>query len=545
MYKKLDREEEQFMERFYNPKCATESLFSKGTPRNWNDGEECIRVRLYQIPFLGYDSIIEDDNTLSEVDNFRRRINLGTRIVISARKIGKTFIALIANILLKLIYYRDKEMTMSSYDEKHVSKVLDNVREFVVSHNFFQFYKKRIRGSPEYEIQTTNGNSLFGVNETIKGKNPGESWWGHHTYINFQDEIQAETEEAYTKKIDAVSDFGVMEILCGIPLITKSSPLGRLIRDTETKKHVIRLPQYVSKLFDERTKSNRIRAYGGSESTGYRINVAADLIEGTQNCFDMDRVKQNYNKKRIIKHFEITKSNFKDYTNILVLEPVYNATRTFVVSDIGDAAATEICIIGKVNNKYQLIYNITTYRLSLTKELPELMEYIFRKVNGHYISLDCTIMGKPVYEILSEKLNEKITNEKGEITKVIKRVYWCAFNEDIVTGIEKDDKGKIVRDKKGEVIEKKDPTLYFAVSRLKQMFYDKRFDIPDDDYKFDLQFSSYIEIVSGSKIIYDTTTEDHYVQSFEVFAILEWLTEQLPLINAITEVRKPGLGVFS
>ena len=61
-----------------------------------------------------------------------------------------------------------------------------------------------------------------------------------------------------------------MEILCGIPLIRKASPLGRVIRDTENKKHVIRLPQYVSKLFDERTKSIRIRAYGGKEYRGIR-----------------------------------------------------------------------------------------------------------------------------------------------------------------------------------------------------------------------------------------------------------------------------------
>jgi len=535
MIKNLSDEEINFLEIFYDPKAATECLFAKGNPRNWNDGKDCIDLRIYEIPFLGYDSLIEDDVTLSDEENFIRRIKLGTRIIICARKIGKTFIGLVANILLKLIYYSDKEMTMASYDEQHVSRVLDNVKEFLVSHNFFKSYKERIRGTP-YEIHTTNGNHLFGVNETIKGRNPGQNFWGHHTWINFQDEIQAETEEAYNKKIDAVSDFGVMEILCGIPLITKVSPLGRVMRDRENKRHLIRLPQYVSKLFTEEQKQKRIRAYGGQEAIGYKINVAADLVEGAQGVFDMERAKSNYNKDRSIKHFEITNKNFKHFPNLLVLEPIINSSKTYVVSDVGDAAATEINVYAKVKEKYQLVYNITTYRLSLTKELPDLIEYIFKKVGGHYCSVDCTIMGKAVYEILADRLNEKKFDTKGNLVKFTKRVFWCSFNEGIVTGYDRDEEtGDLLQDEKGNYIEKKEPTLHFAVTRLQQMFFDKKFDIPGDDYKFDLQFSSYISLISGNKVIYDTTSEDHYVQSFEVFAILEWNTEQLPYISALID----------
>jgi hypothetical protein len=336
-----------------------------------------------------------------------------------------------------------------------------------------------------------------------------------------------------------------MEILCGITLISKNSPLGRVIRDRDNKKHLIRLPQYVSNLFDEKTKQNRIRAYGGEQSHSYKINVAAELVENAQGVFDMGRLMQCYNKKRTIKRFEITKDNFKDYQRILVLEPIYNATKTYVTSDVGDSAATEISVFGKINGKYTLVYNITTYRLSLTKELPDLMEYIFRQVAGHYIAVDATIMGKPVYEILDERLNEKILDEKGNIIKVIKRVYWVAFNEDVVTGIEKDDKGRAIKDRKGDVVKKTTPALHFSVMRLQQLFFDKKFDIPEDDFKFELQFSCYISLISGSKVIYDTTGEDHYVQSFEVFALLEWMTEQLSSIGAVSERKKLCSGVYN
>lgn len=542
MIRNLTEEELFFVESFYNARCLVESTFSRGTPRNWNDGKECIKIRLYQRPFLGFDSAIEDDDRLTEVENFRRRIKLGTRIIVCARKIGKTFIALVANILLKLIHYKDLEMTMASYDEKHVNKVLDNVKEFLIYHNFYKSYKQVIRGSPEYQIETKNGNKLFGINETVKGKSPGENWWGHHTFINFQDEIQAETEAAYTHKIDAVSDFGVMEILCGIPLITKVSPLGRTLRDPTLKRNLIRLPQYVSHLWDELTKERRIRDYGGQESAGYRINVAADLIEGATGAFDMDTIKLNYNKKRIIKRFEITKANFKDFKSLLVLQPILNADKVYVVSDVGTSAATEINVIAKINGKYHLLYNITTYRLSLTQELPDLMEHIFRIVKGNFLSCDCTIMGAPVYEILSERLNEK-KYDGDKLIGIDKKVFWCAFNEDIVTGFEKDDKDRTVRDVKGNVIEKKENSLVFAVRRLNELFYDKKFDIPDDDYKFDNQFSSYVSTISGNRIIYGSTTEDHYVQSFEVFAVLEWLTEQLPVLSTGTKKRKLSFGV--
>jgi len=76
------------------------------------------------------------------------------------------------------------------------------------------------------------------------------------------------------------------------------------------------------------------------------------------------------------------------------------------------------------------------------------------------------------------------------------------------------------------------------------MFYDKKFDIPDDDYKFENQFSSYVSTISGNRIVYGSTTEDHYVQSFQVFAILEWMTEQLPTLKPISERQKPSLGAY-
>jgi hypothetical protein len=531
MIKQITSEEIDFMEGFYNPKCMVESLFTK--PANgWMEGLKCILVRLYQIPFLQYDSLIEDDENLSEQENFTRRINAGTLILISARKLGKTFLSLAANILLKLVHYSGKEMTMASYDESHVDKVLDDTREFLYAHGFFKLYRKNIKGSPEYKIETHNGNIMYGVNETIKGKSPGENWWGKHTEFNFQDEIQAETEDAFLKKIDAVGEKGVVENLCGIPLITKVSPLGKLLRDHSRKNSIVRIPQSVSPFWNETVRKDRIKNYGGENSIAYRVNCLAELIEGAMGCFDMERVRKNYTSRRIIKKFEVTKENFCDYQNFIILEKHPGASKTFIFSDIGDTAATEIGVIFEVNDKLIYTYNITTYRLS-DKENSDFMAGLFKALNATNIAVDATIMGKPVYRQLCEALGAE-------------KVSWCAFNESMIVGFERDEKtDKVKVDAKGKPIEKFENTLIFSVQQLRNLFYEQRFDIPEDDVKFEDEFSSYLQTISGNRVVFDSTTDDHLVQAFQVFAVMYWKVAQLPGLNPNVERQKLSLGVFN
>jgi len=81
---------------------------------------------------------------------------------------------------------------------------------------------------------------------------------------------------------------------------------------------------------------------------------------------------------------------------------------------------------------------------------------------------------------------------------------------------------------------------------LRELFYDRRFIIPDNFIKFDEQFSSYLQIQSGLNVSFDTSSgEDHFLQAMQVFAIMEWQTENLPNINPKKETRKPSLGYFN
>lgn len=537
--KTLSEEELEFCELFYNPKCMIECLYPKGAMQTWNEEGECLTVRNYQIPLIQYDTVLADDDKLTDQENFQRRIDAGTLFVILGRKLGKSFIALIGNMILKLIYYSGREMTCAAYDEKHMGKIMDKMRSFFSSHDFFHQYKKSIKGSPEYTLETVNGNILYGVNETVKGKDPGANWWGHHTDINFQDEIQAESDAAYSKKIDAIGEMGCIEVLCGIPLVTKVSPLGKILKDRTKQKNILRFPQYISTFWNQKVREERERQYGGTNTVGYKVNVEAELIEGAEGAFDMQRVRDNYDPNKVIKAFEITKETYSQYFNILVLDSYVNAEKIFVFADIGDTAATEIGIAFKVNDKYHLVYNITAFRLS-DKELSDMLKWIFKKVNADFIAVDCTIMGKPIYRQLSEALD--IVKDG----KVIKRVIWCAFNESVTVGYEKDDNGGVLLDANGRPVEKVENTLIFAVQRLREMFYEKQFVIPDNFIKFDEEMSSYLQLVSGNRVMFDSVGgADHTVQMMEVFAILIWQTEQLPALNINMKPKKTSLGIFS
>ena len=178
MVKSLSDEELEFIELFYNPICLIQCTSPEKDFTSWEnlDIDKGIKVRNYQIPFVAFDVCLEDDKRLSEYENFKKRERLGTIILVSARKIGKTFIGLVRNALVKLLVYNGQEMTLSCYDLLHVKKMADELCDFFENHLFFRQFKKNINRSPVYDIRTKNGNWLQSVNENIAGRNVGKQW---------------------------------------------------------------------------------------------------------------------------------------------------------------------------------------------------------------------------------------------------------------------------------------------------------------------------------------------------------------------------------
>lgn len=542
MLKSLTHEEELLLAGIFNPKCFAETLFTENSPDRWLIGEPTITIRLYQIPFLQHDSVLVDDNRLTKQVNFDRRKKCGELLLICARLIGKTFIALGINPIAKGVQNITKQITCGSYDLKHLKNYLDKICNIFNSHPFFKKFKESMkRGNPDYEIKLKNGVEYYSVNTNVKGKEPGKGFWGKHSHFHFHDEYQAETEKSNEPRIDAIQEIGCIDCLCGIPLTTKSSPLGKILNDSSKKNKIVKLPQYVNKSFTEEKRIDRIKQYGGENTIGYKVNVEAILVEGAYGAFDMKTVRDCYNSNYTIKLFEITPENFDTYKTDLIIEPLENATLTYIHVDIGDRTNTEICVTFKINKKYRYTYRITTFRLSLTKQLPELLKWIYDKVNADFLGVDSTTMGKAVWEKMVELLPSVKIDDRE-----INRVIWCSFSENMLTGYEKDKDAKVKLDDNGKPIEKHEHTMVFTVRKLRDFFFDKIFEIPEDDYAFDDQFSNYSELVSGNRISYDSASERHIVQAFEVLAKMIWETEYLAdeKLNIQPTEIDPTIGFF-
>jgi hypothetical protein len=223
----------------------------------------------------------------------------------------------------------------------------------------------------------------------------------------------------------------------------------------------------------------------------------------------MERVRKNYNQKKQIKHKELSKEQFGNFENIIIVEKPSNSERLFVCADIGEAV-TEIVILSEVNQKYQYLYNITLYNLS-DKEQFKIFKYIGEVTSANLIGLDTTDgMGRAIFRSLEEVFPRE-------------NLCWVAFNEKISVEIEKDDKGNIIL-KDGKPVWKEEYVDSWSVKRLRDLLYEEgRVDLPID-YKFDSQLNSVISTQSGNRTLYECiSSEDHLFAAFRVFGITEWI----------------------
>jgi len=406
--------------------------------------------------------------------------------------------------------------------------------EYIDNHPFFQIFhlksRKKTVNRGNYWIATENGHQTYSINENIKGQNPGSGYHQVHYNRFLYEENSYETELGYSKRVDSGSELGFVERLSGIPAFHKASPAAKIFNDTNKLKYLVRLPAFVSPFWDKLENEKRKKAYGGEGSAGYKINILAQIMQDIQSGFDMDRVRKNYNNDKFIKSFEITKENYKNFKNEIIIEGLKNAEKGYIAADIGDGAApSEIIIIFKVKDKYLYRYNITLFGL-IDEEQYQVILWLYTKLKSDYIGIDTTDgTGRAVYRRLAKVIPKKY-------------LIWVHFSEKIVIGFEKDDEGRAKHNSKGQVIEKYEYVIDWSFQILKELMYDQNFDIALDD-KVDLQFDGMIQTVSGNRTIYDNMTENHLLQAFQVFAITKWQTEFQP--KEETNRRCLSLGVSS
>lgn len=546
MQNNISESDIQFCESLYTPRCLIECLFSDFDSLAEFHPEKMGEIRLYQMPLISDESIIDFDATanyydMSSKQRFRMQKCVGDLYCFGARKFGKTLMIEIMDLIITMINVLCKKVAFASVDLIHVREILDQIKVCFQNHPICKIFERRITGAPDYKFELKNNYVMNSVNFNIGSKNPGRQWYGKHVERVYIEEGSLETQEVYDKRKDALSERGAVFRISGMTDFTQYSPAGKAFYSLENKDHVLNLPQFVNPMWDEIERKDRLEHYGGEDSIGYRVFVKGEVIEDGISVFDMQRIRQScYQEDRSgkslerIKRFEITKERYGHFRNLIVIERPKNADRIFISSDIGEKV-TEILIHSEIDSKdqsnYKYLYNIVLYNLT-DEEQYEIFKWIAPKVEANIIGIDCGDgMGRAIYRRL-----EKIFPKDNLV--------WYSGAMKINVGFQKKANGDIELDDKNEPIMHQEYMSEWSVHRLQVLLYGGRCIIPED-YKFDSQFNVVISMKSGTRTIYKCVSQsgDHMFDAWKVFAICQWLKKDF---NQTKPVRKPwGTGVSS
>ena len=514
MYQKLSEDEIEFCEFFHDPVALTENLIPENTdaPGIWDEDCDCVMARPYQFGMLSYEYMYAYDNLLSPKQNFQNKIGAGKLICIAGRNLGKSFLGMDLDACFTIIHYDGDESCISSFDADHLNPRMERIANIVDNHKFFKMYHvvgKKQTVNRNTGITTKNGHLMKKANERIEGNKVGEKYHGMHYKKFYYDEFSYSTNEGLEKRIDSKHSYGVIERLFGIADLRIGSPLGDILKDPKNKNWICRLPQYVREDWDEQSKEEAVDKYGGENSTSYKLNVEAKLTEGAYSKFDLERIRKKCMKTDTkIKFFEIGKGDFENFKERLVVDRL-PCEKVFICSDIGTTGSpSEIIILFGDDKSYKYHYNISLFKLT-TQEQARIFKWLYDEMGKAYIALDCT--NADGRSIRQDLVDMGVPDE-----------YLSDFrmNRNIDIGLQKDKDGKVILDEKKKPIIQKENTKELAVQLLEKIFYSGRIEIPYDQ-KLIKQISGFYEM-GGVRKSWGTTTEDHLLDSFLLFALCEW-----------------------
>lgn len=533
MYTKLSEDELDFMEMWYDSVAMIENLIPTNpeAPWLWDEFKNCIKVRNYQFAFLSYFHLYTDDDKLTQRENFQRKKGAGDLINIAARGLGKTH-SLWIDSILNIIHGEGQESVVSADCAEHLRKATRPISIFAEDHPFFKIFQKPGKGhgikkGSQAEIETLTGHHFYAKNEKVGEPNPGEAFHGPHASYWSIDEFSYASVEGNEKRIDSVSSHGCVERLAGIPDLKVGSPLGMILTDVKKDPWICRVPQFISEDWDESAKARATELYGGQESSGYLLNVVADILPSAYGCYDMERVRGECLKiDKKIKTFEISKKDFHRFRETISIDRVPSDHIT-IASDIGTTGSpSEIIIVFGTEGKYKYRYNIPLFKLT-TQEQAKVFEWLYHKLNGAFISLDCT-----------EGSGRSIADELIILGVPDEHIIRCLFNSSVIIDFEKDETGAVKCDEKGNPLERKERVDDWSIHRLEYLFYNGLIEIPYQE-KWLKQFDAMVRKNGkvGSKI-----GEDHLHQSFMCFAYAQWKKEKEQMLNI--DRKKRCLGLF-
>jgi hypothetical protein len=527
LLEKITPEELDFIEIWYTPRALVEMLFHDWDNLNIFDENKIGDLRMYQFPMLSDESIVDFELTakqlnLSKKQIFQLRKNVGDLYCFAARKLGKSLVCMILDMINTMLTSDGDKTVLASVDLIHIRQILDPVKNCIQTHPICKLFERRVTGAPDFKIELKNDFVLNSVNFNLGSTSPGNQFFGKHAFRLWIEEASLETEEVFDKRKDALSEVGAVMRVSGMCNFTPQSPAGKAFYNLENKKHVLNIPQFINPLWDEQERNNRIEQYNGETSIAYRVFVNGEIVEDGITAFDLQRVRQNsIHSNKSLTTIEITKDRFKHFQGFLVVERPVNSERIFVNADIG-LNVTEINIMSEVNDKFEYLYNITLNCLT-DDEQATIFKYLASKLETNIISLDCgDAMGRAIYNELEKTIPKE-------------NLVWYAGTNKVAVGFMTDKDGNIILEN-GKPVEKSEFMSEWSVKRLRDLLYNGKLIIPED-YKFISQLSQVIAMISGNRTIYKCLCQqgDHLFDSFRVFAIAEWLKSDINLTPKIAD----------
>lgn len=403
----------------------------------------------------------------------------------------------------------------TSMDAMHIRGVLEDVIRGFEQHPILKQLDAKVNRSPTYRITFKKGTVIEGINMNLAGKKPGEQFFQKHLTRLYIEEASFEDDTVYKKRIDSVSENGCIVRAAGMTNFTKHSPVGRIFYDLKNQPRIVNLPQKVSPKWGKKENLKALKEHGGEQSISYRVFVNGEVVEEGVSVIDMERVRRHYKENKEIQHLEVTKDNFHNFEEILIVHKYKNASSVYITADIGESAPTEIAVLFEVPtqelSKYHYAYNITLYNLT-DKQQFKVFKYLAEQLNANFVGIDTTDgTGRAIYRSLEEVIPKN-------------NLVWVHFAEKLPVGFEKDKNGEVVF-KNGIPVQREEYVSEWSIKHLKNLLYDGRIPLPID-YRLDVQLNSLISMQSGARTIYTCVSEeDHLLQAFQVFSIAQWKNE--------------------
>lgn len=533
MIDKITPQELVIFETLANPISCTEIIFDDLSVLTEFTENKFSQVRSYQYPMLSYESLFFENPKLTKKQNYKIKKALGDCINFGGRLTGKTLIGILVDMTLSVFHKVFRWGIVSSCDATKIRGVMETVLSVFDNHPILKEWRCKHKSHPAYLATFANNCKIESVNNNMAGKEPGKNWFQKHADKNWEEEASFLTDTITNKRLMAQSEFGMVERLTGMANFKKQSPIGRKFFDLKNENIVINLPSYANETWDKEKDEAAEKEFLGKQSPGYRTQILGQVVDDGDSVYDIERIRECYKRDKdgnpiLIKSFEVNKSNFYRYKEVLIIDRPKNAESVWVCLDKGEGAApTEIIVLFKIKDQYKYEYNITTFKLSPNED-DEVVDYIITQLKANIVGIDTTSGGgKAMLSYLSKK-------HPGSIVGV-------SFNTKIPIDFEKDEQGNYVRDRNGQLLHKEEFITDWSIQRLKHIFYNKQIEALFD-MKLDTQFDNIMVMKSGNRTLYKSKLEDHLHQAFQVFAITLWNYE-FSLMQPIQR-KKPGLGAY-